>query len=853
MRAVSPRLAWGLALVVLVLWAFGDVLGVESGLLYRDHMIAFRPRWQAIHDALAAGELPTLTRASRGDIPLEVLLNGAYTPMTALLFVGGFDVGYDLLVAGFYVLLAVGAYLLASDLGAAPHEAFAVGSFGALAGPVLSLENLLAMLQGLAWFPWVLWAFRRALIRKGRARVAWAALFGLLAGFQLQSLVPPVAYLDGVGGALVLLRERRRVSARGLAAVAGGAVLAFGVACVDLFPTLEFLASTRRAAGLDYAERARWQLLPRELLELVVPAFWWSPAEGLYTLSDPAAEPGRPEFPLLLSLYMGTGLTLGLVAVLAALGALARPPRTEAGAHVWTLGLGLLFVLAVLVAMGTGTPLHRGVSSLPLLTQSRFPPKYLCFAVAAAAGLLPFALRRIAASRAILLPVSLLTVGGLLALTLGIRSEAFAAWVVDAVAYRTTFVPVLGIGRPELAGIALEAMGAHVAFALLGAGGLVLVAAVPPERAPSLRPRLVAALVGVELAAAAGFALVPGDVAASRLPPEVAGRLAREGPVGLYLASAWAPTPPIRPRPGERSLLAAGMRAHNERGANPYGQGVFRAGDLDAEGFSHPLSPAGLRWMKRVGPPEAYRLAARLGIDWLATFRPLPGLETQVMTPPGEAPHFFGRVPEPERLDRVSVWTRWHAVPAEATVEAVADAIQRGEAPGLPVVLGDPPGDCADDPRVREARDRLDRVALTVTSTCATLVRLQQVRHHGWVARVDGARAPLDTADFGVMAVRVPPGTHRVVLAYEARAPAWWPLWCASLIVAALGLVVGWAPGPRPPRRSPEPSAEGPPLPEGRDPMGTMGARRAPSPDRARTGACPPRPSSASTSPPATA
>jgi len=72
--------------------------------------------------------------------------------------------------------------------------------------------------------------------------------------------------------------------------------------------------------------------------------------------------------------------------------------------------------------------------------------------------------------------------------------------------------------------------------------------------------------------------------------------------------------------------------------------------------------------------------------------------------------------------------------------------------------------------RLTFAADRPERVAIDATLACDGVVVLHDTWFPGWVARVDGADAPVLRADETLRAVAVPAGSHRVVFSYESRA-----------------------------------------------------------------------------------
>jgi len=788
------RLRWqdlvaGSVVVASILVAFSDVLGPGEGLFFRDHGIAWRPRYLAIREAFLRGELPILTDAARGDLPMEVLPTGAYSPLILLLFLGDFDLGFDFMVIGTYLWMGLGHFILLREVGADSPAALAGALVATLSGPILSMENLYPYAYGLAWFPWIMLAFRRVLVSEGPARWTWVGALGLASGFQLQMMVPGVAWLDLLGGSFLLVWERRRLVGRAglhrLAASSAAFVLALGVASIGLFPVLAFLRTTRRSAGLSYFERAQWSWDWAELVDLFVPSVWWDPPNGVYQL-----ELHLPHnAPYLLSAYLGLGLAI-------ALGSSLRGIRER---RMWSFFALAGLVLAVLAALGPKTPVHWLASELPLLRMARYPTKFLVFASVIAGGLVAWGLHAHRRCGPWFLGVVALQLFGVLAFSVWTSTSSFESWLAEQLMYRRNVLPIQGVAPEDLAHLAHAAVSGHAALALtsLGLGALVLVVARKQDFQTPWTPWLLAAVVALDLGTAGTIAVVGADVRHARLPESIRTTIADDEHSGLYLFSLPGGTPAVALRPEEDSFLGAYMRAKDERGSNAYGSGVHRVGDFDSQGFSGPLPPMGIQAFKQLPAPRSYRVAARLGIGWLSTFAPMPGNSLQ-MKLPAEAPQYFTPLPDAVQIPRVWVSPQWRELPRRARPGQLLAAVEAGPDPGLPVVLTETAtvarirGDAScPPPEVAPAWTRDLRVDVKISSPCPSFVRLQQNRVHGWQASVDGEEAPLRTVDFGVMGVEVPAGEHAVRIAYAARSPGLLPLWFASLLVAFALVVVG--------------------------------------------------------------
>ena len=102
--------------------------------------------------------------------------------------------------------------------------------------------------------------------------------------------------------------------------------------------------------------------------------------------------------------------------------------------------------------------------------------------------------------------------------------------------------------------------------------------------------------------------------------------------------------------------------------------------------------------------------------------------------------------------------------------------------------------------RLLATTERPGRTEILVEADCPTAVVARDSYHRGWRAWVDGVPAAVHRADWRHLAVLVPKGRSRVVLAYHP------PGWRAGLAVTALAVavVIGlWSfdPGGRPMRK----------------------------------------------------
>jgi hypothetical protein len=140
----------------------------------------------------------------------------------------------------------------------------------------------------------------------------------------------------------------------------------------------------------------------------------------------------------------------------------------------------------------------------------------------------------------------------------------------------------------------------------------------------------------------------------------------------------------------------------------------------------------------------------------------------------------------------------------DAPSRRLADTVvlERDEEGHWPPRLDGGPAD-GDEAHIVEQEDA-DRLQLHVRTQTPGLVVVADTYYPGWVARVDGRRAPIYPANVMFRAVFVPAGAHTIELHYE---PASF-LWGMRLFaVALLGTVLLAAPWRS--RRAPEPERQG--------------------------------------------
>jgi hypothetical protein len=640
-----------------------------------------------------------------------------------------------------------------ASLGTSRAAALAGAAVFAGSGAFLSLALVYNNFATAAFLPWLFLGARRA------ARGASPAGFALAVALSFLAGEPALALAGALAAAAVALATRTEEPGAGRAPSAARAgarvglslVLGFGLAAATLLPFVSLAASSRRLTGATKAEALARPVGASDLADLVLPP------EGDETRR---ASPGRGGYLATLALA-----PLPFVLAAAAGAGFAARPRLLAC-------LAALALLGLLLALGA-----RGLL-MPLLWETgiargvRFPARWFVFtqlALAAAAGagldgwreghLLRWPKRSthegeppdkaalvasaVVASAAL---VALLLLAAKSGRTLGVASLAALAAVVAgilllAILRISPFLP------PRLAGALLVAL----VFLPLPLASRDLFAGVPAaelSRVPAIVSDLPSGPPGRFFSVASDGALLrtwlspAGAGWTTDTPVRARDVLAGYTSLSIGLSSASSPSP--IGNPARTHLLGAALLG---------GDAATLLGLLDVTRVVTPFASTmpGTRLERRAGPVLRYTLARPVGRVFFA--REASEATDDTVLAALVAPGF-----DPE--ERAYLARGDGAIPPRRAAKGFAVAkITR------------------DEPEVLEVE--------TATSEAATLV-VTRSWDAGWEARLDGEKTPLRRCDLALLAVAVPAGDHRFVLAYR---PASFRIGAGASLAAGLVLV----------------------------------------------------------------
>jgi len=753
-RFVAPALA---GLTLLLLW--GPLASWSRLLAARDVLQFFLPLRDSLVRLAALG-FPEWNPWIQGGQPLlSDPSYAAWYPPTWLAFAVGAarSLGWGAFLHAAWA--AVGAYLLARRLGAR-GEAAALGALGyAAGGPFVSLLHAAGHFSGAAWLPWTLLATDH-LARVGRHDpAARRSLFTLaLVGAALLLNGEPVTLiaqaLAAVVWLLVVAQRRRGALGRALAA----ALIAAGLAAVQLLPALVRLTRSARAGGLGAAEALDWSLAPIRLGELLVP----------HLLGDPARVGERlwfgwglvdRDFPFVLALAPGLPLL-----VLALFGWLFPGTRKRG-------------LLALLAGLGVALALGRHLPLLPTLraigfpfSAVRFPEKFVFLTGAAIAWTAALALERVLADgergeRRSLRQLERVA-GGLLGLFLALAALVLVA--PPALAHWLQAHSGPGAGDAAAARALAFHRHALVQLVLVAAAVFCLVALVRRRRLPlgALAAGLVL-VAGLELLALERPLLPTLPLSALAAPPPLA-RAALDRPARLWSQPDAEHLPAIGP--------GGGLDAHAQAVADrldPASGVIWGLSYALSSDYARTLTPPARRALEvaqalLASDPAAFRRwAGAWSVGWMIEAasdfdRPSP-------RSPGAATPLARLEPLAQYLPEV----RW--VAAATSFDDDREALARALAAGLPLAsheyLLSPPAvfpERYDDRRSLEVEtDTGSRVEVAVGPGDEALLVVARTWDPDWHATSsDGTLPVLETAA-GYFAVPVPARTRHLTLAYR--------------------------------------------------------------------------------------
>ena len=325
---------------------FIDVLAGINTLYLRDLSLYYYPMKHVLRDVVLGGEFPYWNPLLAAGQPLAANPeHEVFYPLTWLILLPGYDLGFRLLILLHLHICAWTMYALLRSMRASVAAAFVGALSFAIGGVVLSCLTLLPILFALAWLPLTCLFTRRYLKERKPRDFALAAL-----SLGLQMLVGEPTTIAQTGFLLgmyaLFTRDWRNVGRVGLIAIA--ALLA---GAATILPAIDHAGDSIRARGFEFDVVTAWSTPIARVAELAWPG---------------AVDPRHYErgTPFYLSIYPGLLITL-----LVGAGFVMR----SRGAALTAAILGVSWLLA----LGDHTPLWRWLYDAGLARSVRYPEKFL--------------------------------------------------------------------------------------------------------------------------------------------------------------------------------------------------------------------------------------------------------------------------------------------------------------------------------------------------------------------------------------------------------------------------------------------------------------------------------------------
>jgi hypothetical protein len=795
--------ALGLGWVGLLL---APLLSPGRALANRDVLLFHLPLRVCLRNLVLAGVPPVWNPWLNGGQPL--LSNPSYAafyPPTWLALPLPPAYALSLLALLHAAIAFAGAWRLARRLGAGRGAAAlaAIGYTGS--GALLSLLSAFTLFCGMAWLPWVL-AFGDDAFRRPAGRwLAPAALAALALAMQLLNGEPSMVTVGGLcllASAAAAMRRNRAAAWR----LPVPLLLAAALAAAQLLPAAARLAGTARAQGLPRAEATQWSSRPARLVEIVLPHFFGDPTRqgdgllfghGVHDL----------DYPYVASIY--PGLLVSVVAI----SALCLWPIPRRG--VWiacsAAGAGL--------ALGRHNPLYEPLCRLlPPLAAQRYPERFVVLAIAplAFAAALGWqhllAERRAGRARTADLPLALSLT--LLAAAATLTGVLYLAPAIGE-AFLRGHAPLAEGGAGIARGLAFLRREGWAAVATAAATAALLALCRWRRPRPVALHALAVALLAADLWHYGRGLVQTVPVAEYREPPPLLRALAPPGSrlfVETVPEERWLPL-----ARGDASLALA--HALLER-LVPYSASLWQVPYAFNEDYDRMLTHWGAVSLQVLHadldrqPELAFRLLGAWGVDGMllreatAAGRPPPaaappaagtggGTGAIPVAVPRVAAHDRFRLPLYRFVPHVTFHSSYGSALYVARGQGYAVDRQehcvRANAP--PATVSYPTA-----PRLLAFRDAPGRIELRYRARAGGFFVAAATFDDGWRAEVDGARRDVYPTAAGQLGVELPPGEHRLALAYRERLLPWG---AAVSLLALAGCIAALAAARRQASRAP--------------------------------------------------
>ncbi|MEE9513979.1 MAG: YfhO family protein [Anaerolineales bacterium] len=330
---------------------FGPMLIRGEVLYWGTPMLQFVPWHKFALEVLKTGHLPLWNPLLGMGAPLLANYQSALLyPPNLLLFLFGPEYGHGVLVTLHLIWAGIGMALLVRRLGLGRLSQVIAGLSYSLSGYLVARTWFISINHAAAWLPWIIYATERLFesVSRKNLRQLYPSVFLLAVAFSFQWLAghAQTAFYSLCLSAVwfiwrIISLDTWRDRFRAVSAYLSASVLGFVLTAAQLFPTLEYLLNTARAATVDPELAMTYSFWPWRVLGLLLPDLFGNPSRGNYW--------GYANF-------WEDAVYIGIIPFIFAILAIVTSLRGKGSRSSLGKFLTLISVVTVFLALGKNTP-----------------------------------------------------------------------------------------------------------------------------------------------------------------------------------------------------------------------------------------------------------------------------------------------------------------------------------------------------------------------------------------------------------------------------------------------------------------------------------------------------------------
>lgn len=266
-----------LFLSLCIILSFPEIIFFNEIFVERDISRYYYPLRFLVTSLIHKGILPLWNPYMFCGIPLLAThQNCIFYPLSIIYYIGDFYKMFDVFIFVHIILSGIFMYMLMRDLGLSSFGSIFSGISFAFSGYITSTINLTIALCSVAWFPLVLYLFRRCVIRKSvkySIYLAMALCTMFLAGDpHIVAITILLLFFTSIYIFLERFFELKMVSIYIFVLLFISIVLFLFLSAFQIVPLFEFIRQSERVF-MSYKDVVTWSILPHDLFGIVIPFF----------------------------------------------------------------------------------------------------------------------------------------------------------------------------------------------------------------------------------------------------------------------------------------------------------------------------------------------------------------------------------------------------------------------------------------------------------------------------------------------------------------------------------------------------------------------------------------------------